>query len=322
MSTWIKCRASPSLALLKYWGKLKEGYNLPATPSLAMTLGGLYTDTWVRAAPSDSVHVGGVAQEADRYSRFFECLRTTLGVVEHFEARSTNSFPTAAGLASSSSGFAALAGACVRVGGSELTPSELSALARIGSVSAARSIFGGFVLLQAGTRSAAQVFDAEHWPSLRIIVAITRSGRKPFSSREAMLRTSGTSPFYARWVTRSQEILPEGLAALRNRDLEKLGDLMRASYSMMHAATLAARPPILYWLPATLAVVYACQELRDGGTGAWETIDAGPQVKVLCEADDASEVERRVKECAPGIETLTCFPGDDISLGTAEESGA
>ncbi|MGO9409772.1 MAG: diphosphomevalonate decarboxylase [Spirochaetia bacterium] len=322
MSAWAACRASPSLALLKYWGKLDGEDNLPATPSLAVTLGGLYTDTWVRPAPEDSMHLDGAVQEAARYTRFFDRLRTVVGVTHGFEARSRNSFPTAAGLASSSSGFAALAGACVRAAARELAASEISAIAREGSASAARSIFGGFVFFPAGARSAAQLFGDEHWPSLRVIVAVTRRAEKPLSSREAMRRTASTSPFYAEWVEKSQALVADALAALEKRDLEKIGELVRASSSMMHATMLAARPPILYWLPETLAVMHACSELRRGGTGAWETIDAGPQVKILCEAQDGDKVIRAVKESAPEVETLTCFPGQGIKLGAAEEPGA
>ena len=329
MSAWAGCRASPSLALLKYWGKLETGDNLPATPSLAVTLGGLYTDTWVRSAQDDSISIRGDAASheptrrgGERTTRFFDCLRSHLGVTKHFEARSVNSFPTAAGLASSSSGFAALTGACVTAAERELPPQELSEIARIGSVSAARSIYGGFVLLPAGALSAHQVFDARHWPDLRIVVVITHKGPKPESSRKAMRDTSATSPFYPQWVTESNTMLSEALSALRDRDLEKLGDIARSSYSMMHAAMLAARPPILYWLPATLAVIRACQELRSRGIGAWETIDAGPQVKILCAARDSETVAQRVGECVPEGETLTCFPGEGVSLSTVEEPGA
>ena len=179
MSSWVACRASPSLALLKYWGKQEAGDNLPATPSLAVTLGGLYTDTSVRLAEKDSLVVGGAPQDPGRSERFFDCLRSRLEVSHRFEASSVNSFPTAAGLASSSSGFAALAAACARAAGREVPLVDLSAIARIGSVSAARSVFGGFVLLPAGAHSARQVFDASHWPDLRIVAAVTRRGSKP-----------------------------------------------------------------------------------------------------------------------------------------------
>ncbi len=210
MSSWVACRASPSLALLKYWGKQEAGDNLPATPSLAVTLGGLYTDTSVRLAEKDSLVVGGAPQDPGRSERFFDCLRSRLEVSHRFEASSVNSFPTAAGLASSSSGFAALAAACARAAGREVPLEDLSAIARIGSVSAARSVFGGFVLLPAGAHSARQVFDASHWPDLRIVAAVTRRGSKPVSSRDAMRETSERSPFYRDWVSHSQALLPGG----------------------------------------------------------------------------------------------------------------
>lgn len=320
MNGWVCCTASPSLALLKYWGKLEGGDNLPATPSLAVTLGGLSTRTWVRAGGADSVTIDGEPQEPDRYSRFFNCVRAALGVAAGFEARSTNSFPTAAGLASSSSGFAALAGACALAAGKEMPAAETSALARAGSVSAARSVFGGFVLLPAGARSAVPVHDRAYWPELRVVVAITQQGRKPVSSRDGMARTAATSPFFPQWVAQSQSLLPEALAALKERDLEKLGDVARASFSMMHATALAARPSLLYWIPETVAVMDACRELREQGVGAWETIDAGPQVKIMCLSGDVEKIEARVQEWARGVETLLCFPGPGLSICSAEAS--
>jgi len=318
MTSWSVCRASPSLALLKYWGKIPNADNLPATPSLAVTLGGLRTDTSVRISETDSVSVHGVRQDNGRFTPFLDSLRSRLGVSVRFEARSLNSFPTAAGLASSSSGFAALAGACVRAVGSRLSPEELSEIARIGSVSAARSVFGGFVLLPAGARSARQLFEPAHWPEMRIVVAVTHGGPKPLSSREAMSQTL-RSPYYAQWVSESQALLPEALEALAARDLEKLGEVVRLSYSMMHAALLAARPSIVYWLPATLALIHGCRDLRRRGIGAWETIDAGPQVKILCLDRDAEQVTASVKECVPGIQTFLCFPGEGLSVSSAEE---
>jgi len=319
MSGWVVCRASPSLALLKYWGKLADGTNLPATPSLAVTLGGLHTDTSARLSDADSVMIDGEPADPARMAPFLDCLRSRIGASVRFEARSTNSFPTAAGLASSSSGFAALAGACVRAAGKELSPEDLSELARVGSVSAARSVFGGFVLLPAGALFARQAFGPGHWPQLRIVVAVTHRGRKAVSSRDAMRETSSTSPFYRQWVSESQALLPLALQGLADRDLEKLGEAVRASYSMMHAMMLAARPQLLYWLPATLAVMQACGELRRQGIGAWETIDAGPQVKILCLDEDAQRVIAHVKECAPGIDTFLCFPGEGLALTSAKE---
>jgi diphosphomevalonate decarboxylase len=320
MSGEAICRAGPSLALLKYWGKEVKGENLPATPSLAVTLGGVYSETRARLADNDQVTVGGVCQDAARFAPFFDALRESLGVSSGFHAESENTFPTSAGMASSSSGFAALAGACARAAGADPSAADLSAIARVGSASAARAVFGGFALLPSGARRARPVFGPEHWPELRIVVAITRHGPKPISSRKAMEETRAGSPYYFSWIKESAALLPEALRALEKRDLELLGEAARRSYSLMHAAILAARPPILFWLPATVAVIHACAEMRAEGIGAWETIDAGPQVKVLCLAPDATRVTQRLLAVSPGIETLVCRPGPGLRYGPRGEA--
>jgi diphosphomevalonate decarboxylase len=309
VSPVVWCRAHPSLALIKYWGKRDPRRNLPATPSLAVTLGGVHTETRVSLAESDSVTLGGVLQPATRYEEFFAVLRRLLAVGLHFRAESLNSFPTAAGLASSSSGFAALAAACVRAAGRELTPRALSALARVGSASAARSLFEGFTLLAAGAAAARPLYPASHWPELRIVVALASGEAKPMSSRQAMEATRRSSPFYRVWLRSAGLLLPEALAALARRDLERLGEAARLSYTRMHAALLASEPPVLYWLPGTVALIRECAALRRRGVGAWETIDAGPQVKVLCLEAEAAAVADALRAAAPGVETIVCHPG-------------
>jgi len=316
------CRAGPSLALVKYWGKEIKGDNLPATPSLAVTLGGVHTETRASIMPvvpavdaQDVISVDGIAQDPARYAGFFETLRHTLGIATRFRAASVNTFPTSAGLASSSSGFAALAGACARAAGCEPSATDLSAIARAGSASAARSVFGGFVLLPAGARRARQVCGPEHWPDLRIVVAVTHRSAKPVPSRRAMEETRSTSPYYFSWVKESAELLPDALRALEIRDLELLGETARRSYSLMHGAILGASPPLLYWLPGTVAVIHACAALRASGVGAWETIDAGPQVKILCLEKDVPAVVARMGALGSGIQTILCQPGPGLQYG-------
>jgi diphosphomevalonate decarboxylase len=133
-----------------------------------------------------------------------------------------------------------------------------------------------------------------------------------------MDQTRDGSPYYFSWIKESAALLPDALKALEERDLELLGQTARRSYCLMHAATLAARPPILFWLPATVAVIHACAEMRAEGIGAWETIDAGPQVKILCLAGDAPRVAARIGAVSPGIETLLCRPGPGLRYGVQE----
>jgi diphosphomevalonate decarboxylase len=319
VSAAVVCRAGPSLALVKYWGKSIKGDNLPATPSLAVTLGGVYTETTSEPWDEDIVEVEGARQDPARFAGFFSSLRETLGVETRFKASSMNTFPTSAGLASSSSGFAALAGACARAAGCDPSAADLSAMARAGSASAARAVYGGFVLLPAGGRRARPLHDPAHWPELRIVVAVTNKGEKAISSRSGMEETRSGSPYYFSWIKESAELLPEAMRALENRDLELLGATARRSYSLMHGAILGSNPPLLYWLPGTVAVIHACAELRAQGIGAWETIDAGPQVKILCMDKDAAAVAARVTALGLGIETILCCAGPGLRYGPGFE---
>ena len=319
MSRAVMVQASPSLALVKYWGKRGERRNLPATPSLAVTLGGVHTRTRITLSEADRVFVGGQEQDRTRFAPFFEALRRRLRTAARFRAESLNSFPTAAGLASSSSGFAALAVGCTRAVGAELSGRELSALARIGSASAARAVFGGFTLLPAGARYARPLFPEQYWPELRIVVAVVSLQAKALASREAMRATRSSSPYYRAWLSSSAELLPRALEALERHEIELLGLCARLSYSRMHAALLAAEPPELYWLPATVALIRECAALRARGIGAWETIDAGPQVKILCLESDAPAVVERLRALEPGLRTILCRPGPAPVVEEEEE---
>jgi diphosphomevalonate decarboxylase len=306
----VTCSASPSLALVKYWGKKRNG--LPATSSLAITLGGLETTTTVSLAEKDSVNINGMEQEVSHFTPFLDRVRSIVHRDIGFDISSQNTFPTAAGLASSSSGFAAMACGCTRAAGQVLTDKQLSELARAGSSSAARSIFGGFVFLPAGSSHARRLFGPEYWPDLTILIAVVEEKAKSISSREAMNLSRNTSPFYKAWVGSSRGLVKEAVTALEHRDLEVLGEAARASYMRMHAAMMAATPPIRYWKPASLAVQDVCAQLRSQGTGAWETMDAGAQVKILCASTDAAKIRNALEEQLPQVSVLESFPGEGV----------
>jgi diphosphomevalonate decarboxylase len=299
------CRASPSLALLKYWGKLPGANKLPATPSLALCLGALKTTTIVEASfhGEDGLELDGARQPAARYSDFFDALRRALksprGLGLRFRARSRNDFPSSSGLASSSSGFASLAIASARagealLGARPLTTSAISRLARRGSVSAARAVFGGFCLLPAGHGEARALFGEDHWPDLRILVAVVSPEEKAVSSRAAMELSRSSSIYHRSWVRAAGFELKGAVEALRRRDLEALGGAMRRSYLRMFGAMLGCEPPLIYWLPGSLAVIRECEAMRREGIGVWETMDAGPQVKMLCLAADLPRIAGRI----------------------------
>jgi diphosphomevalonate decarboxylase len=302
--------------LIKYWGKVAGRFNVPATGSLAITLRGLHTETRVTTAADgdDTVTLNGKAVPAERYAPFFERVRERLRTEVRFRAVSANSFPTAAGLASSSSGFAALACACVRAAGADLPDEDLSDLARAGSVSAARAVFGGFVLLPAGATRAVPLHDPSYWPELRVVVVTVRPEEKEMSSREAMRHVRETSPYFPAWVQDAEAVLSRAVAALEKKDLEQLGEAVRVSYLRMFATMFSADPPLFYWLPGSVDLIRECHCLRREGVAAWETMDAGPQVKVLTTERDVDAVVRSFDGLGRGWSLLVSRVGEGPSF--------
>lgn len=296
-------QTSPSLALIKYWGKVPDRVNVPATGSIAVGLHDLRTETRVTTSSSsqhDTVLIGGEEQPLHHFATVIDTMRsraTQLAVGHASEPvliESRNSFPTAAGIASSSSGFAALVLALNDWWDLSLPVEELSAIARTGSGSAARSVYGGFTRLDAGAECAQVIYGADWWTELRILVAITDTGKKSVGSRDGMERTRRTSPYYDAWVEDARSVAAKALHALADRSLEVLGPLMRESYLRMVATSIASSPPVLYWLPASVGVIHACEALRNEGRIAWETMDAGPQVKILTTERDLEAVRQTV----------------------------
>ena len=317
-------RAGTNIALVKYWGKRDTALNLPATGSLSLTLADLGSETTVRFAADaaggdgrDRVIFGGSPAEprfAGRVQRFLDLVRARAAIDLPAEVVTTNTVPTAAGLASSAAGFAALALAASHAAGLRLSATQLSELARRGSGSAARSIFGGFAEMSAGTLPdgsdavATGLADEKSW-DVRLAVAITAAGEKAISSTAAMDLTARTSPYYPAWVTSVPEDLAEAKAAILAHDIVRLGVIAERSAMRMHACALAAHPHILYWNPGTLAAISTVNALRAGGTSAYFTIDAGPHVKVLCAASDAPRVEAALAATPAVLRVLLLAPG-------------
>lgn len=311
--------ARTNIALVKYWGKRDGRLNLPAVGSLSLTLDGLATRTETRFDPAlthDRLILNGAVAEGeplDRVSSFLDVVRARAGRAERAEVVSANNFPTASGLASSASGFAALALAASRALGLKLEPRELSLLARRGSGSAARSIFGGLVLLPRGQRPDGEdcfavPLEAGDWP-LRLVVATTPAGRKQVLSRDGMRATAETSPYYSAWLAQSEPDLEAARRAVAERDLERLGDVAERSCLAMHASAMAARPGIIYFSGVTIEGYHAVRALRRAGVPAWFTCDAGPHVKALTDAAHADKVAARLAEVPGMVRTLICVPG-------------
>jgi len=315
----VTARAGTNIALVKYWGKRDATLNLPAAGSMSLTLADLGSETTVRFAPDAGGHVLFAGTPADprfaaRVQRFLDLVRARAGISLPADVTTTNTVPTATGLASSAAGFAALALAASRAAGLDLSPAELSELARRGSGSAARSIFGGFAEMSAGTRPdgadavAHGILDENAW-DVRLCVAITAEGPKSIGSTVAMERTAITSPYYQGWLASVPADLDEARAAIAARDLPALGAVAERSALRMHACALGADPHILYWNPATVAAMNTVKQLRVGGTAAYFTIDAGPHVKVLCHSSDAPRVAAELAATPGVMRVLVLAPG-------------
>lgn len=317
-------KACANIALAKYWGKADRKWNVPAVPSISLTLDQLVTETRVCFDPSlvaDEVRLDGrraTSSENARVVAMLDRIRREARLRLHAKVVSHNRFPTAAGLASSASGFAALAAAASVAAGLRHNPRRLSALARASSASAARSIFGGFVELPAGRRgdtdlSARQLAPADYW-HLRLVVALTEPGEKKVGSTEGMERSRKTSPYYQSWLETAPALARSIKRAIKERDLEALGAAMEQSTLAFHCCAITSDPPIFYWAPGTLAALASVRELRDQGVSAWATMDAGPHVKALCHAGDATRVRQALERTAGVTRTWVAAPGPDVEV--------
>lgn len=317
-------RACANIALAKYWGKSDAKHNIPAVPSISLTLDRLTTETRVvfdASLEHDEVRLDGRPasdSEVNRVTEMLDRVRKEAELRSRARVTSRNSFPTAAGLASSASGFAALAAASASAAGLKLSPRKLSALARRSSASAARSVFGGFVELPAGepgdnALSARAVASADHWP-VRLIVAVTDEGPKAVGSTEGMERSRKTSPYYDAWLDAAPKWARKIKAAIKKRDLDQLGPAMEQSTFAFHSCAITASPSILYWSPATLAALDTVRRLREGGASAWATMDAGPHVKVLCSRGDAATVQKALNDTSGVRRTIATKPGPAVEV--------
>jgi diphosphomevalonate decarboxylase len=317
-------RARANFALIKYWGKAEARLNIPAVGSISITLDSLWSDTEIQfdgaLAADELVLDGGRRQDQlGKVSSCLDLLREIAGVSTRARVTSSNNFPTGAGLASSASGFAALVTAAAAALELALSPRELSILARQGSGSAARSIFGGFVEMHAGRADdgsdsfAEPLLKLDAWP-LEVVIAVTARGEKQVDSRSGMTRSAQSSAYYPAWVASHAPDLEAARTAIRRRDFAALAEVAEHNCLKMHAAAMAARPPLLYWNAATLQCLTEIRRLRQRGLPVFFTIDAGPQVKAICEAGARANVEAALREVPGVLDVLTSRLGPGAEL--------
>ncbi len=288
--------APSNIALSKYWGKRDAELNLPINSSLSVSLGNLGTQTEIRLAEKSSVYLNGeLVDPADSFAvRTLEFLKLFPMVGTHFEVRTENNIPTAAGLASSASGFAALVMALNDLAGWALGPRMLSMLARLGSGSASRSLSHGFVQWHAGTAddgtdSFSERIDTE-WSEFRIGILELSTARKAVGSRDGMNRTVETSALYKSWPAQADADFQVIRRAIEVKDFPMLGKTAERNALSMHATMMSAWPPLIYLQPESIEMIHKVQRLRDAGLELYLTIDAGPNIKLLFLESSVKEV--------------------------------
>ncbi len=309
-----KGSAPVNIALSKYWGKREPILNLPTNSSVSISLPGLGTETKVSCLPAeastDQVYLNGERLTADnrfakRVSEFLDHFRADDTVF--FKINTRNSVPTAAGLASSASGYAALVLALNELFDWQLDNKQLSLLARMGSGSASRSLFSGFAVWHQGEQSDGMDSYAEPlptlWPEFCVGLLEIDVKQKPVSSTQGMQNTVETCALYQAWPQQANKDVQTVIRAISDKDFSLLGKTAEHNALSMHATMIATWPPILYWQPESVAAMHKVWQLREQGIEVYFTMDAGPNLKLLFLEKEKPAIEQAFSE----IKILTPF---------------
>lgn len=328
----VACAGS-NIAFVKYWGVRAHppGDGLPLNSSISMTLREAVSTTRVTFQPDGSLVRDtlllngrpGPSEALARASRVLDEVRRRAGFRAAARVVSTNNFPTSAGVASSASGFAALALAAAAAAGLPCAPKDIVPLALMGSGSACRSLYGGYVLWEASpgdstsANSVRQIASEEDWPLVDLIAIVSREAKPVPSSQGHML--AWTSPFLEARLAETGKAVRVVEKAILDRDFEILGAAMEAEALSMHAVMMTSRPSLLYWLPETVTVMRKVRHLREqGGLPCAFTIDAGPNVHVIALPEAAPAIRRELEQ-VPGVdEVLFCTTGGGAWLQEAD----
>ncbi|MBR4414287.1 MAG: diphosphomevalonate decarboxylase [Aeriscardovia sp.] len=322
MSHTAVAKAHANIALVKYWGKKNDDLRIPWCSNISMTLQDYWTETRFIPQPQKSSRTFFLNGEeihddaASRVIRYIDRLQQHYHLTGGYTIISNNHVPLSAGFASSASGFAALAGSFAAAYELDVTQRELTRLARLGSGSASRSIYGGFVKWVAGTdHQSSFAYPLDEYPSCNItVISVTLNTRgKKISSTEAM-RRSVASPYFPTWVTECNQCCTFMETAIHNNDFTTIGQLAQQNAIEMHAMTLCTQPGFTYFTPQTLAITNFIQQLCDNGLECYWTCDAGPNPKILVQASHQQEVITQLTAAFPHLtyETTTFGPGIEI----------
>lgn len=317
--------AHSNIALIKYWGKKNEELIIPTNSSLSITMDAIYTKATVKFdkhLTKDELYINGKKEEGkslERLSKFLDIVREMSGEKIFASVKTETNFPLGSGLASSASSYAAIAAASAKAIGLNLDNRELSILARRGSGSACRSIFGGFVLWQKGTRDdgkdsfAVQLFDEKYWPEIRNVIGISSTKEKRISSRSGMAATVKSSTLFEARLKYVEERLNSAIEAIKKKDFHVLAEIIMKESNNMHAVMLDTWPPIIYLDDKAKEIIYSVIEYNEslGENVMAYTFDAGANPHIYTTEEYVEEAKKILNKCGI-IQTIVCKPGPGI----------
>ena len=284
----VTVRSYANIAIIKYWGKKAEKEMVPATSSISLTLENMYTETTLSPLPADATadtfYINGQLQNEAEHAKMSKIIDRYRPEGAGFVRIDTkNNMPTAAGLSSSSSGLSALVKACNAYFQLGMNRRELSLEAKFASGSSSRSFYGP---LAAWDKDSGEIYPVETDLKLAMIMLVLEDQKKPISSRDGMKLCVETSMTFEDWVRQSEQDYKDMLVYLKENDFKKVGELTEKNALAMHATTKTATPSFSYLTDASYEAMDFVRQLREQGESCYFTMDAGPNVKVLCLEED------------------------------------
>ncbi|MBM7636815.1 diphosphomevalonate decarboxylase [Streptococcus saliviloxodontae] len=283
----VSVKSYANIAIIKYWGKEDAEKMIPSTSSISLTLENMYTETklsFLENGSADQMFIDDIEQgekELIKAGKVLDLFRKDPS--QYVKIETWNNMPTAAGLSSSSSGLSALVKAANDLFQAGKNQSELAQIAKFASGSSSRSFFGP---LAAWDKDSGEVYPVKTDLDLAMIMLVLTDQRKPISSRDGMKICTETSTSFPDWIKQSEQDYKAMLTYLAENDFEKVGQLTEANALRMHETTRTATPSFSYLTEKSYQAMERVRELREAGESCYFTMDAGPNVKVLCQTKD------------------------------------
>ena len=308
----VKVKSYANIAIVKYWGKKDAKKMIPATSSISLTLNDMFTETEMEFISDEDIkisvekemkngdykdkfsnmtdlfYLNGELQDSvhtEKISKVVDLFRENRS--QKVKISTTNNMPTAAGLSSSSSGLSAVIKACNKLFGKNYTQSELAQISKFGSGSSSRSFFGP---IAAWDKDTGEIYEVRTDLKLAMIVLVLNENKKEISSRNGMELCAKTSTYFDEWVKQSEIDFVNMKKYLAENNFEKVGILTEENALRMHKTTETANPPFTYFNEKTYEAMDFVKNLRNNSEKCYFTMDAEPNVKVLCLEEDLEKL--------------------------------